>query len=233
MNDLTPQMVIDGLLIVVLLISAIRAYCNGFFTSIINLLGNVGSLIAAWFVSNTYSQQIFDTMIRESLITRSYNYLVQASESIDIETALNSVIGKWPKEFVDTILRKTEESLSILLTPTKESAVHLVDTFIAPIVVACITVVTFLLCYIIVKFICNLLAKVFKGLNNVPLLGFANKLAGFVAGLGIGGINIILLSFLLSIIIIVSGDKITWLNSRIISQSKILALTGSINPFLP
>ncbi|MBR6608599.1 MAG: CvpA family protein [Oscillospiraceae bacterium] len=228
-----PSTIIDIGLVVVLLISVVRAYIDGFFTSVIRLIGNLGSLFGAWYVASTYSQPIFDSLLRNSLITRSYSYLQQTARNIDIETALSSVIGKWPQEFVNTILQKTQDSLSVLLSPDMDSAVFLVDQFIAPIVVACISVVIFIVLFIAIRVVCALLAKMFKTVNKVPILGFANRLAGGLSGFVIGGVNIILLSFLFSIIVIITGDSLSWLNSQVISQSQILALTGIINPFLP
>lgn len=228
-----PSTIIDIILIVVLVISAIRAYNDGFFTSVIRLIGNLGSLFGAWYVASNYSQPIFDNLLRNSLITRSYSYLEQTAQNIDIETALSQVIGKWPQEFVNTILEKTQDSLSALLTPSMDSAVFLVDEFIAPIIVACISVIIFIVLFIGIRFVCGVLAKMFKTVNKVPLLGFANRLAGGVAGIAIGGVNIILLSFLFSIIVIITGDGLSWLNSQVISGSQILAMTGIINPFLP
>ena len=228
-----PSTIIDIGLVVVLLISVVRAYIDGFFTSVIRLIGNLGSLFGAWYVASTYSQPIFDSLLRNSLITRSYSYLQQTARNINIETALSSVIGKWPQEFVNTILQKTQDSLSVLLSPDMDSAVFLVDRFIAPIVVACISVVIFIVLFIAIRVVCALLAKMFKTVNKVPILGFANRLAGGLSGFVIGGVNIILLSFLFSIIVIITGDGLSWLNSQVISQSQILALTGIINPFLP
>ena len=228
-----PSTIIDIILVVVLVISAVRAYNDGFFTAVIRLIGNLGSLFGAWYVASNYSQLLFDNMLRGSLVTRSYSYLEQTARNIDIETALSQVIGKWPQEFVATVLEKTQDSLSVLLTPSMDSAVFLVDEFIAPIVVACISVVLFIVCFIAIRVVCTALARLFKTVNKVPLLGFANRLAGGVAGIAIGGINIILLSFLFSIIVIITGDGLSWLNSQVISQSQILALTGVINPFLP
>ncbi len=228
-----PSTIIDIGLVVVLLISVIRAYIDGFFTSVIRLIGNLGSLFGAWYVASTYSQSIFDNFLRNSLVTRSYNYLQQTARNIDIETALSSVIGKWPQEFVNTILQKTQDSLQVLISPDMDSAVLLVDQFIAPIVVACISVVIFIVLFIAIRVVCALLAKMFKTVNKVPVLGFANRLAGGLSGFVIGGVNIILLSFLFSIIVIITGDGLSWLDSGVIAGSKILAFTGVINPFLP
>ena len=228
-----PSTIIDVILVAVVLISIIRAYIDGLFTAVIRLIGSLGSFYGAWYVSGTYSQMVFDKILRNTLITRSYSYLEQTARNIDIETALAQVIGKWPQEFVNTILQKTQDSLSVLLTPTNESAVYLVDEFIAPIVVACISVIIFILCFIAIRVVCGVLAKMFKTINKVPVLGFANRMAGGVAGIIIGGVNIILLSFLFSIIVIITGDSVTWLNSQVIAGSQILALTGIVNPFLP
>ena len=228
-----PSTIIDIVLVVVLFISVIRAYIDGFFTSVIRLIGNLGSLFGAWYVASTYSQPVFDNLLRNSLITRSYSYLEQTASNIDIETALSQVIGKWPQEFVNTILEKTQDSLAVLLTPDMDSAIFLVDSFIAPIIVACISVVIFIVLFIAIRLICGVLAKMFKTVNKVPILGFANRLAGGLSGFVIGGVNIILLSFLFSIIVIITGDGLSWLNSGVIAGSQILSFTGVINPFLP
>ena len=72
----------------------------------------------------------------------------------------------------------------------------------------------------------------FKIFNKIPLLGGANKLAGGVAGFAIAGIDIIILSSLLSIIVVLSGNGFEWLNTDVIEGSKILAITMPFNPFL-
>ncbi len=230
--NITPQLVIDGLLIVVIITAAIRGYKDGFFTSVINLLGNVGSLLGGLWVRNNYSDYIFDKFLRRPLTERSYNYLLQTAQNIDIGTAMENVIGKFPKDFAHILLSKAETTLSRMLTPDMDSAVLLVDTIIAPVITAVVSVLLFILTFIAIRMVCRLFAWLFKAINSVPLLGTANQFAGFFAGLLTGGINIILLSFILSIIVIVTGDNISFLNSQILSRSKILAFTGMVNPFL-
>ncbi len=230
--NITPQLVIDGLLVVVIVMAAIRGYKDGFFTSVIHLLGNIGSLLGGLWVRNNYSDFIFDKFLRRPLTERSYNYLIQTARNIDIATAMENVIGKFPKDFADILLSKAETTLSRILTPDMDSAVLLVDTILAPVITAVVSVVLFILTFIAIRLVCRLFAWLFKAINSVPLLGTANKIAGLFAGILTGGINIILLSFILSIIVIVTGDNITFLNSQILSQSKILAFTGMVNPFL-
>jgi len=228
-----PSMIMDGILLLVLLVSAVRAYNDGFFTAVIRLCGTLGSLFAGFYVADNYAAVIFKDYLRDSFIQRSFNYLQQTSRNIDIKTAISSVIGNWPQDFLDTVLHKAEELLAQVINPDMESAVYLVDEFIAPVVVAVISALLFIVCFTAVKVICGMLAKMFRSVNKVPVLGFANRLAGFVAGIAIGGVNIILLSFLFSIIVIITGDSLSFLNAEIISRSRILAMTGVVNPFLP
>jgi hypothetical protein len=80
--------------------------------------------------------------------------------------------------------------------------------------------------------VCSALSNLTKGVNEVPVIGTANQAAGFVAGVVIGVVYIILLSFLFSIIVMVTKDSLTHFNGRILSQSIILRLTAFLNPFL-
>ena len=212
---------------------AFKAYRDGLFTSVVKLLGNLGSLLAAWYVSANYSRIIFEKFFRASFLDKSYAYLLRTSENIDVQAAIESIIGKWPRGFADSLLEKTQESLSVVLTPDMESAALLVDQFLAPVVTSVISVVLFIICFTAVSLLCSMLAKTLKIVNGVPILGFANRLAGLGAGLIIGGVNIILLSFLFSIIIILTGDSLSFLNRRTLRQSRIIALAGAVNPFLP
>ncbi len=229
--NIQPVMVIDGILITVLLFGAFNGYKDGFFTSLMRLFGGIGSLVRGLWVSNKYSVHIFDSFLREPLTERAFNYLSDIGQNIDIKTAISAVLGNFPQDFLTVILKKTEEAMAAIVTPDMDSAVMLVDRFLAPVVTSAISILLFVLTAIIVKIICNTLAKMFKAINKVPVLGTANRLAGLGTGVVTGGINIILLSFILSIIVIVTGDSITFLNTEILRQSHILAITGMINPF--
>ncbi len=230
--NISPTQVIDILLFAVLLVSVVKGYKEGFFTSLIRLTGNIGSLFAGLWVSNNYAPVLFEKFLRGPLTERAFNYLTKLSRNIDIKTAISGVLGNFPPQFLSTVLEKTEDALAVIITPDMNSAVLLVDEFLAPVVTSVISVVLFIVTAIAVKIICNILAVMFKAVNKVPVLGTANKLAGLITGVVTGGINIIFLSFILSIIVIVTGDSISFLNTETVSKSRILSLTGMVNPFL-
>lgn len=229
------SVIVDIILVGIILSCVLRAYGDGFFTSAVKLAGSVGSLFAAWYVASNYAQMVFDKILRDVFISRSSAYLQKLAQNVDVKTAITNIIGQWPNDFLNTLFEKfsiNTDSLATILTPTAESAVYLVDRIIAPVVIVVLQMVMYILCYIAVRCVCNVMASVFKVINKVPLLGTANKLAGGVAGIAIAGVNIIILSSLLSIIVVLSGNGFEWLNTEVIEGSKILAITMPFNPFL-
>lgn len=230
--EYNSSLILDGILLALLLICAIRGYLNGFLTSIINLVGSFAAFIAAWYVSSHYSQTVFDSYLRETFVERCYNYFVGVSRNVSVEEALSNVLGKFPQSFVDTIISKTEFALSTMLSPTRESAEIFIDSVVSPIVVSIISIVLLIAVFAVLSLICHIVAKILKNVNDVPIIGTPNKIGGFFVGVINGAINIIILSFILSIIVIITKDSLTYLNSAIIGQSKILTLTAVINPFM-
>jgi uncharacterized membrane protein required for colicin V production len=232
-------LVIDIALVIVLIICAIKGYITGFLASAFDLLGSIGGVVGAWYVSRHYTKTIFDSFLRDTMIDRSYNYLVKTAEGlgtavkeIDVGTALTGVLGNWFNTFAENVIQKAQGTLSTMLTPTMEAAVYLVDEFVSPIVVSAMSLIIFIVCFLVVKIVCSALSNLTKGVNEVPVIGTANQAAGFVAGVVIGVVYIILLSFLFSIIVMVTKDSLTHFNGRILSQSIILRLTAFLNPFL-
>lgn len=228
-----PGMIIDIFLLGVLLVCAIRAYFDGFFAAVVRLLGSLGSLVAAWFISGKYSEVVFDGFLRDGMVQKSYDYLLQAGQNTDAKSALQSLLGFLPDRWEDTVLQNAQGRLDEILTPSMESAAYLTDNLIKPLAVACLSLVIFLVVFMAVSIICSILTRALKIVNDVPIIGTANRFAGLAVGLVSGCIDIILLSFLISIIIVVTGDGVPLISSRTVAQSKILTLTGIINPFIP
>lgn len=232
-------LVIDIALVIVLIICAVRGYIVGFLASAFDLIGSLGGVIGAWYVSSHYTKTLFDSFLRETMIDRSYNYLVKTAEGmsnavkeIDVGTALSGVLGNWFNTFAENTIQRAQGTLSTMLQPTMESAVYLVDEFVSPIVVSVMSLLIFVICFLIIKLVCSLLSNLTKGVNEVPVIGTANQALGFVSGIVIGVVYIILLSFLFSIIVMVTKDSLTHFNGRILSKSIILRLTAFLNPFL-
>ncbi len=230
--NITPSLVIDGIMTVVLLAARVKGYQEGFFTSAIHLAGNIGSILGGLWVSSNYSRIVFTKYLRRPLVQRSHSYLTQAARGVDVNTAISGVMGYIPPEIIQKILSKLSVDFSRIMTPTEESAVMLVDNFLGPVVISMVSVVLFLAAFLVIRIGCNMLAWLFKAINNVPVLGGLNRIAGFGTGALTGCINIILLSLLLSIIVMVTGGGLSFLNPRVLSGSRVMAITSLVNPFI-
>ena len=225
-------MVIDGILIIVLLLTAIKGYKDGFLSAAIKLAGNLGSLFAGRYVAKNYAQMFFEKVLRSGLIERSYNYLSQNRQSTDISEALASVLDNLPQSFVEKVVSAAQNAAQGVLAPTQDSAAVLVDDFIAPMLLPVIAAGLFVITFLVVGILCKILAKRLKIVNEVPLIGTANKIAGFLMGTASGVVNIILLSFLLYIICIVTKDGMSFVTLDILRQSKIIGMMKIANQIL-
>ena len=226
-----PQ-IIDIILLIIIFVCAAKAFADGFFTAIIRLGGNILALVAAWFVSKQYSPVIFENLFREKALETTYNYIQNSANAVDVSQLLQSFAGGLPQSFMEEFVQKAEQLVAQLATPSAETAQSLVDTIIAPVITTVITVVLFVMVFAVCSLVASLLAKLLRGLNHVPVIGFANRLGGFAVGTVSGVINVILISLLLSIIAIVTQNSLSFINMEILSQSKILAVTAIVNPFI-
>ena len=183
-------------------------------------------------MAKNYAQMFFEKVLRSGLIERSYNYLSQNRQSTDISEALASVLDNLPQSFVEKVVSAAQNAAQGVLAPTQDSAAVLVDEFIAPMLLPVIAAGLFVITFLVVGILCKILAKRLKIVNEVPLIGTANKIAGFLMGTASGVVNIILLSFLLYIICIVTKDGMSFVTLDILRQSKIIGMMNIANQIL-
>lgn len=226
-----PQ-IIDLILLVIVFLCAVKGFKEGFFTALINLLGSIVSLVIAWIVSNRYAGAVFDSLLRDKVIDSTYKYIQDSANSIDIQSLLENVISGLPQNFLDDIVLKAEGIIADLSTPSIDVAVNIVDNVIAPVITVVIAIVLFCVVFTVCNILAGLLAKLFKGVNAIPLVGFANRMAGFAVGICTGAVNVFLISCILSIIAIITQNSLSFLNIEVLAQSQILEMTKSINPFM-
>ena len=227
----TPQ-IIDIALLVIILISAVKCFIDGFATSVVKLVGNIAGLVAAWYLSKRWSPMIFENMFRENIVEKTYKYIQDGTKALNIQELIEQFTGSVPASFVQEFAAKAEEVAAQITQPTMETAEKIVDAIVGPAVTVIIMLVIFAIAVAVFTIVASLLAKIFKVINKIPVLGFANRMGGFVVGVLTGIIYVILISCVLSIIAIITENSLTFLNIEVLNQSKILSLTGLVNPFI-
>lgn len=227
----TPQ-IIDIALLVIILISAVKCFIDGFATSVVKLVGNIAGLVAAWYLSKRWSPMIFENMFRENIVEKTYKYIQDGTKALNVQELIEQFTGSVPASFVQEFAAKAEEVAAQITQPTMETAEKIVDAIVGPAVTVIIMLVIFAIAVAVFTIVASLLAKIFKVINKIPVLGFANRMGGFVVGVLTGIIYVILISCVLSIIAIITENSLTFLNIEVLNQSKILSLTGLVNPFI-
>lgn len=227
----TPQ-IIDIALLVIILISAVKCFIDGFATSVVKLAGNIAGLVAAWYLSKRWSPMIFENMFRENIVEKTYKYIQDGTKALNVQELIEQFTGSVPASFVQEFAAKAEEVAAQITQPTMETAEKIVDAIVGPAVTVIIMLVIFAIAVAVFTIVASLLAKIFKVINKIPVLGFANRMGGFVVGALTGIIYVILISCVLSIIAIITENSLTFLNIEVLNQSKILSLTGLVNPFI-
>ncbi len=222
------SVVVDGICLLIIVLCAVRAHKQGFATAVVNLLGKFVRLFVGMFASDKLSPLIFQKM-RPSMITRVMEYFESNIGVIEIGSILDRITESWPERF--GFLENISGKLPSFLALNESGARWITDNIVAPFFTECIGAVVFIVCFVLVSLLCNFLGRALKIVNKVPIVGGLNRILGVLVGIVSGCLNIILLSFLLSIIVVVSKDALPFINSRTLAGSKILALTGAINPF--
>lgn len=229
---LTAPQIIDIILLVIILISAIKCFIDGFATSVVKLIGNIAGLVAAWFVSKRWAPIIFENMFREKIVEKTYKYIQDGTRALNVQELLEEFTGSLPADFISEFTAKAEEIAAQITQPTMETAEKIVDAIVGPAVTVIIMLVIFAITVGVCSVVASLLAKLFKTINKIPVLGFANRLGGFAVGALTGVVYVMLISCVLSIIAVITENSLAFINMEVINQSKILSLTGLVNPFI-
>ncbi len=224
--------IIDIILLIIISMCAIKAFKKGFFAAAIDLLGKLAGLGISWIIANKYSPVIFDSFFKNKMVENTLTYLQNSANTIDVNEILNGFSGIIPEKFMQELTTIANDIIFGMVNPDISVAEEIVDAIIAPIVIIVISVIVFTICVIIFNILVSVLSKFLKVLNHIPIIGLANRICGAVVGVLQGAIYVILISCIMSIIAIITQNSLEFLNIELLSQSKILAMTSFINPFM-
>ena len=198
-------MVLDLIFLAVIIIFIISGAVRGFARAIMNIAALVASCILANVFSSVIAGWIFDSFVRNDLISK-LNTAV-ANTEISVNTALGDLPG-WVSSIVSffcNVFGFDEQRLIDCFVGTtasaKISAIQLTDSFVKPIVTGIfsffIAIIMFILLVIIFKLIIKLVNKVFE----LPVISPMNRVLGGIFGAVEGVVIAIIILGLLSMIL--------------------------------
>ena len=195
---------LDIIVVVILISSTVKSYKNGFLKTLINMVGTIISLIAAYLLATPVGNFINTNIIKPIFSNVFTNMLVKNG----IDTANNQTfvetINEAP-EFLTNILEKFNVSIEEIINNISLSSQNVVNDFVDKSVESVSQSVSFAIAFLLVFIICLVavyfLAKAAGLANKIPVLGSVNKILGWVLGVVSGLLTVFILTYILNLII--------------------------------
>ena len=224
---MNTAIIFDIVLLVVLVATAIRYAGKGFLAGIVQFVGNLLSLIAAWILSARISPAVFENFFKNSLV-ESTRELLQSQTDINMTQLVERYAGFLPDSMKQNIIEATSGMLD---TSAPDMALVVVEKVITPLLVPVISVVVFFSTVALCKLLVSLISAMLSTVNHIPLLGTVNRWMGFLCGIGVGVVNIIILLCAAWAVVLVLGESNPYWNEAILSNSFFYQFFEPYNPF--
>lgn len=199
-----------------------------------------GALAAAAIFSKPVAAWIYDSFLRSRIveyvsgnldagISGLTNSTVGLAESVSTlkQSVADSIEGLLGSLGIDTTLlaapsgESADSVLGVIGEGTASATEAIANTAIAPVVTTVIQILLFLIIFALAMVIIKLLVKLFRGVNDVPVLGGVNKLLGGAFGVAKGAIIVYLIVLGLVFLAGVSNGGWSWLNSEILQSTTV------------
>lgn len=192
---LTPSLIWDLALAALILYVMIRSIGRGFVSSFIHLLGLAAACIVAALLSGKAAAWLYDGYLAERL-----------------QTAVSDTLRQKLATFVELLDR---------IDPTDTISAAAGDA-LRTVMVAFLTMVAFLIIFLLAMLIVRALAKLTRNVNRVPVVGGVNRVLGGVLGAAEAFLLCYLLGMAVTVLITISENHWGWLNTAVVQQSTLL-----------
>lgn len=229
---MNPSFVFDMLCIIALLVLAARYARKGLLASLVQLGGNLFSILSARAFAAWASPLIFNNFLAVSFRDRIAESIA-ANGAADLTAIAEKYAGFLPESFRAVIVEAFERSLSAALT---NNAVVLADSIvqnvIEPLLTPVISIVLFFVAFALCRMAVSLLVTVLGLVNKLPVLGVVNRGLGWGVGLLAGLVDLFFGMCVIWALIVVTGGGIPWLNEAALGSSFFYRIFNAMNPFL-
>ena len=215
----------DIVVIVVLIVCIIYGSVKGFLSIFTSFVGKILAFILALLLSGTLARLTYNSFIEPKIaetistkIEETLNNNEKATSKEIIEKATEGMPGfirKTAFSFADTITINDEKSSEISKT--------IEESVVSPIVLSALEILIFIILLTIFLIMVKFLTKSFGEVNEIPIIGKFNKLLGAVAGIIYAVAIIIVISYLVKGMVLLTGNDNEILNNDTIENSKIFS----------
>ena len=214
------SLILDALCVGLIVMMAAAYKKKGFLAGLVQLAGNIASLILANIVSQTMGPQLFDNHLRAGLEQQVQTAI--GSGRVDLNELLDSVSQWVPQTIPDKIN-------SMLDSAVAQGAEAVVTNVLRPILIPALTLIVFVVVYVVCRVLISMLARVLQLANKLPLVGGANQTLGILVGVAVALVDLFLIMCALyAASLAVKGEGFI----NMLDGSLAFGLFNRINPFL-
>lgn len=227
-----PSFLFDIICTAAWIILMIRYAHKGFLSSMVQLVGNLISLLGARQLSTACAGWVFEHMLAGGFRTQIAASL-SAGGVVDLTGIADKYAGFLPESFRASIVETCERSISAVLS---DNAVVLADAIVqkvlAPLLTPVISVVLFFVAFALLRMLVSMLVTVLGLVNRLPVIGTVNRWLGWVTGCVASTMDIYLMLCVVWAVIVITGGNLTVLNDTVMSSSLYYKAFNLFNPFL-
>ena len=227
-----PSFLFDIICTVVWIVLVVRYARKGFLSSIVQLAGNLFSLVGARQLSAACAGWVFEHMLAGGFRTQIAASL-SADGVVDLSGIAEKYAGFLPASFRASIVAAFERSIGAVLA---DNAVVLADSIVEnvlqPLLTPVITLVLFFVFYALLRLLVSMLVTVLGLVNKLPVIGTVNRGLGWLVGSLTALLDLYLVLCVLWGIIVITGGNLNVLNDTVMSSSIYYKLFNLFNPFL-
>ncbi len=228
------SIILDVSIVFLLFYCTYRGYRNGFLKMIVSFVGNLISLIIAYFASRVVATMISSAMRANIIRSVSTNMQTVLPEA-DIQDTISNFLTQIPDYFKNAIshyLGDPQQISSAIEGTTTELATTVTDMVILPVANALIQTILFFVLFAVLMFLVRRVINMCGIFRRVPLIGSVNAVLGGVLGCLQCIIVFVIITGVVSVLLAVTGGIPKVLDEQTISNTFLFQILYSLNPFV-
>ncbi len=230
---MTPSLILDIITVAVIILAVFSYARKGFVYSVVRLVGT----IACWVVCSMYARPVsvyiytnyLQGRVEEAVTNNLHNFAKPGMDTF--AQSLESLATELPALISSLFRMKSGEYMEkwysfVVSTDGSSTALSdvIVDNMVSPIAVSILNTIVFLVMFAVLSFGIDLLCSLVKGVRHIPVVGSVNFVLGGCLGAVWGILYIYIISAVLWLMIMASGDTLSFIHTNDIHQSMLFKL---------
>ena len=206
------NIIFDGVLILILVISIYKGYKDGFVKTLLSFISLIIAGAIAFFIANFLSGLIYINIISPNIINSVINNENFSSTNIiDSTKMVLEILPQLTGNLVDYSQNNFGEVLQIVTGNFQGTDADLInkiiDVTLGPIIKSAVTLAIWCVLFLIMIPVTRIMIRKFKYINNIPIIGGVNKVLGLVSGTLIGAVFVFVVVVGLRVGVLFSNEK--------------------------